>query len=84
MFYAGRCAAKEAVTKALGTGMVGDITPIDIEIRNQESGAPTIILSGGALAAAKRLGINRWSLSISHTQEQAVATAIAVQDEGEC
>jgi holo-[acyl-carrier protein] synthase len=80
-FYAGRCAAKEAVAKALGTGIVGDITPMDIQIRAQESGAPTVILSEGALAVAKRLGVERWSLSISHTQEHAVATAIALQDD---
>src|SRR4051812_12135785 len=80
VFYAGRCAAKEAVVKALGTGFAAGIAPTDIEIQAQESGIPFVILTGNALAVANQLGIGRWSLSISHTEQQAIATAIALQD----
>lgn len=81
-FLAGRVAAKEAVAKALGTGFWGDITQVDIEIRKREPGPPIVVLSGGALAMAQRLGIDRWMLSISHTSQHAVASAIALQEEG--
>jgi holo-[acyl-carrier protein] synthase len=80
-FYAGRHAAKEAVLKALGTGLTQDITPTDIEIQAQESGAPVVVLSGGALTLAKQLGIGRWLLSISDTEQHAIASAIALQDQ---
>ncbi|MCH2597393.1 MAG: holo-ACP synthase, partial [Pirellulales bacterium] len=46
--YAGRWAAKEAVLKSLGTGWRRGISWRDIEVRNLRSGAPTILLSGGA------------------------------------
>ncbi|HYH95911.1 holo-ACP synthase [Hyalangium sp.] len=82
IFYAGRCAAKEAVVKALGTGFAKGIAPTDIEVQAQDSGAPLVVLSGDALAMANQLGIGRWSLSISHTEQQAIATAIALQDDG--
>ena len=82
LFYAGRCAAKEAVAKALGTGFTGDVSQVDIEIGAHESGAPFVVLSGGALAVARQLGIDRWSLSISHTERHAVASAIALVENG--
>lgn len=80
VFLAGRCAAKEAVTKALGTGFREDITHTDIEIQKQEPGPPLVVLFGGALVMAQRLGIDRWMLSISHTTQHAVASAIALQE----
>jgi holo-[acyl-carrier protein] synthase len=81
-FYAGRHAAKEAVLKALGTGLTQDIAPIDVEIQAQVSGAPVVVLSGGALTTAKQLGIGRWLLSISDTGQLAIASALALQDDG--
>src|SRR5256886_12590058 len=47
-YYAGRFAAKEAVSKALGTGFVGEVTVHGIEILRLPSGAPTVNVIGGA------------------------------------
>jgi len=80
-FYARRHAAKEAVLKALGVGLTQDIVPTDVEIQSQESGAPVVVLSGGALALAKQLGIGRWLLSISDTEQFAIASVLAIQDD---
>lgn len=80
IFYAGRIAAKEAVVKALGTGFTGGISPTDIEILVCQSGAPSVLLRADALMTATRLGIHRWSISISHSTQQAIASAFAVQD----
>lgn len=72
----GLFAAKEAVAKALGTG-IGPVSWQEIEIRQGEQGEPALILHGRALAAAKSLGLTCWSVSISHTAGQAVAVAVA-------
>ena len=76
----GRIAAKEAVVKALGTGFSGDVSWQDVEVKTLESGAPTIVLSGGALHAAQSQGITDILISISHTATMAMASAIAVGD----
>jgi len=49
-YYAGRFAAKEAVSKALGTGMAGEVTVHTIEILRLPSGAPTVNVIGGRVA----------------------------------
>jgi holo-[acyl-carrier protein] synthase len=79
-YFAGRLAAKEAVVKALGTGFASDISWQQVAILRMESGQPTARLSGAALIAAEALGINRWLISISHTEAVAFASAIAIQD----
>ena len=79
-YFAGRYAAKEAVAKALGTGISGDIAWTDIEVLREPTGAPIVRISGGALNAASGKHISRWLISISHTGEYAVASAIAVGD----
>ncbi len=79
-FFAGRFAAKEAVVKALGTGLFGDIAWTDVEILRQPTGAPNVCLFGGALAVAQSLGVTRWLVSISHDESHAVASAIALGD----
>lgn len=76
--FAGRWAAKEAVLKALGTGWRQGITWQDIEVRNLPGGRPTIVLSGGALEAARRLGIYEVLISISHCRSHATAYALAL------
>ncbi len=73
---AGRFAAKEAVAKALGTG-IGDVTWKEIEILGDEQNAPVLSLRGAAEQKAKELGLTEWSLSISHSQSHAVAIAVA-------
>lgn len=75
---AGRFAAKEAVLKALGTGIAG-CRFIDVEVLpGKEGGAPRVTLSGGAKQIAQEQGINHVMISISHNQTSAVAFAVAV------
>lgn len=75
-----RFAAKEAVAKALGTG-IGEVRWQDIEILRDEARAPLLYLHGQAQTLAKSLGLQTWSLSLSHTRTQAVAFVVAVGDE---
>ncbi|MCI0493176.1 MAG: holo-ACP synthase [Planctomycetes bacterium] len=75
--FAGRWAAKEAVLKALGTGWRRGIGWRDIEICNDRSGAPSIILRGGARDVMEQAGIQKIHITISHCRSHAVATAIA-------
>jgi holo-[acyl-carrier protein] synthase len=77
-FLAGRFAAKEAITKALGTGWSQEISLTDIEIQRLSTGQPTVILHGKCQEIASELGILKWLLSISHTDLIAVASAIAL------
>jgi holo-[acyl-carrier protein] synthase len=79
-YYAGRFAAKEAVSKALGTGFSGDVTVHGINILRISTGEPEVKLSGEVLATAIALGITRWFISISHSGGLAMASVIAVGD----
>jgi holo-[acyl-carrier protein] synthase len=76
---AGRFAVKEAVLKALKTGWRKAITYRDIVVLNEPSGAPYVVLEGVARQVAKKLGVKKFFVSISHTKEYAVAMAIAVK-----
>ncbi len=73
---AGRFAAKEAAMKALGTGVRG-VSWKDIEVVRQRGGAPSICLYGRALTRAETLGVQQFSLSISHSKDYAVAFVVA-------
>ena len=73
---AGRFAAKEAVAKALGTG-IGDVSWKDIEILGDEQHAPILTLYGAADQKAKELGLQNWSVSISHSASHAMAVVVA-------
>jgi holo-[acyl-carrier protein] synthase len=75
---AGRWAVKEAVLKALGTGWRGGIEFVDIETLPDGYGKPHCRLTGKTADLAKSLGIDRVLVSISHTSEYAVGSAIAV------
>jgi holo-[acyl-carrier protein] synthase len=77
--YAGRWAAKEAVMKTLGTGFTKGVGWKNIEVSNQKSGRPVILLSGGAGNVARNLGIDEVLISISHCRTYATATAVAIQ-----
>lgn len=79
---AARFAAKEAVSKALGTGM-GVIRPIDMEVLRDENRAPHLHLHGEAQHLAENLGLHTWSISLSHSDEYAVAFVVAMGDEKE-
>jgi holo-[acyl-carrier protein] synthase len=73
---AGRYAAKEAVAKALGTG-IGAVAWREIEILRGPQREPRLHLHGEAARLAGELGLQEWSLSISHSQTDAVALAVA-------
>jgi holo-[acyl-carrier protein] synthase len=75
---AARFAAKEAVAKALGTG-IGVIGWKEIEVINGPRREPRLHLHGEAKARALELGLGSWSVSLSHTHEHAVAIAIALE-----
>ena len=65
-------AGKEAVVKAMGTGFQG-IHPSDIEILREPSGAPCVHLSGKAAAQARRHGVSGIHISLTDTEELAMA-----------
>ena len=70
--YAGKFSAKEAVSKALGTGVRG-FSPNDIEILNNELGKPYVIFKNSIEGFNSKYFVE---ISISHCREYAVATAI--------
>ncbi len=73
---AGRFAAKEAVMKALGLGL-REVGWQEIEITVGPLGKPGVRLTGRAAAVAARLGVQAWSVAISHTRLLAIAEALA-------
>jgi len=76
--YAGRWAAKEAVLKVLGTGWAKGIQWTDVEVINEASGAPTLLLANRAAEIAMAKGIRSVQISISHCKEYATAFAVGV------
>jgi holo-[acyl-carrier protein] synthase len=74
---AARFAAKEAVAKALGTG-IGTITWQEIEILRGPQREPILHLHGNAKQRAEQLGLETWSLSLSHSESDALAFVIAI------
>ncbi len=75
---AGRFAAKEAVLKLMGTGWQGKIAWTDIEVINNRAGQPEVTLSGEVKKLADKLGIKHISISITHTANFAIASAVAL------
>ena len=74
---AARFAAKEAVAKALGSG-IGDISWVEIEIRTDgDRRRPRLILHGAAKFLSEELDLTEWDISLSHTKSQAIAIAVA-------
>jgi len=73
---AARFAAKEAVSKALGTGL-GPVGFQDIEIQRGPLGEPVLCLSGRAESLAHRLGLSTWAISLSHSDSHAIAFVVA-------
>ena len=74
---AARFAVKEAVMKAMGVGL-GSFGWHDVETVRTESGAPELLVRGGAASLADGLGITRWMVSITHTDTTAVAVVAAL------
>jgi len=79
--FAGRWAAKEAVSKVLGLGVRG-IGWRDIEIERLPTGQPAVRLHGRAAARADQLGVERVAVSITHEREYALAIAFGVRSTG--
>ena len=77
---AGQIAAKEAISKALGTGLYDDMAWTDIEVLRDESGCPYVSLHCAVAAAAAQLGLRELTVSITHTSVVAAASAIAIGD----
>jgi holo-[acyl-carrier protein] synthase len=75
-FLAARFAAKEAVSKAFGTGIGAALGWQDIEIRRKESGEPFVVLHGKAVELLAARGAQRLHISLTHTENYAAATAI--------
>lgn len=73
---AARFAAKEAVAKALGTG-IGDIRWVEVEIRTAAERRPRLLLHGPAKALADEMGLTEWDISLSHSRTMAIAIAVA-------
>lgn len=73
---AARFAAKEAISKALGTGLVGISWP-EMEVLADRRGKPMVILHGRALARAEYLGLTEWAISLSHDAGHALAFVVA-------
>jgi holo-[acyl-carrier protein] synthase len=74
--YAARFAAKEAGLKAIGTGWRLGVAWKELEVRREPGGRPTLVFSGRAAEFANRLGAKRAHLSLSHTEEHAIAQVI--------
>ena len=75
--YAGRFAAKEAVMKALGRGWGSKVGWLDIEVLSSPGGKPEVYLRNKTSIYAQELGIQSFSLSITHTKQLAMAFVIA-------
>lgn len=73
---AARFAAKEAVSKALGTG-IGPVNWREIEILRGPARQPVLMLHGAAQRLADELRLTSWSLSLSHTATHAIAMVVA-------
>ncbi len=73
---AARFAAKEATMKALGVGL-GAFAFHDVEVVRAPSGAPSLRLAGAAAELADRRGVQRWQVSLTHSDLVAVAVVIA-------
>jgi holo-[acyl-carrier protein] synthase len=76
---AARFAAKEAISKALGVGIWwrGGIGWTDAEVRSDPLGKPNVVLYGRAAERARELGLDQWAISLSHTDEHAIAMVVA-------
>jgi holo-[acyl-carrier protein] synthase len=80
---AARFAAKEAISKALGTGIVGrgGVNWLDMEVLPNRRGKPLVYLHGRAQRRAEELGLTQWAISLSHERTMAIAF-VAASGEG--
>jgi holo-[acyl-carrier protein] synthase len=76
-FLAKRWALKEAVSKAIGTGISQGVRFKDMTVAHRESGQPFLILDGTTLDKSNELGITNWQISISDEKHHTVAFVVA-------
>lgn len=75
--YAGRFAAKEAASKAIGTGILSEgVALTDLEVVIDDSGAPDIVFHGKALEVVKQMNVTSASISITHEEGYAAAVCV--------
>ncbi len=79
-FLAARFAAKEAISKAFGTGIGKQLGWQDMEVGRKDSGEPFVILHEGGQELFQHRGATRFQLSLSHTESYAAAIAILEGD----
>lgn len=75
-YFAGRWAAKEAISKALNCGIGESCSWLDICTLNRGNGSPETVLSGNAAATAEKIGVKNIHVSITHEKDYACATAV--------
>lgn len=76
--YAARWAAKEAVSKAFGTGIGADLAWNEIEIARRPSGEPELVLHGRAKEFAAEIGVREVKISLTHAKHYAAANAVVL------
>ena len=76
--YAARFAAKEAISKAFGTGITVDLGWKDMEVLRRDSGEPYVVLHGDGKEFAKKRGIEQVMVSLTHADHYAAANAVAL------
>ena len=74
--FAARFCAKEAVSKALGTGIAKGVTFQDIEIINDDAGKPVAVLHGEAKRLFEKMGGKAIDVSLTHSRHYAAAQAV--------
>lgn len=74
--FAARFAAKEAAAKALGTGIQSGVGWREIEVVREPSGRPSLRLHGRAGSVARRIGVNRFLVSLTHSRSHAIAQVL--------
>ena len=74
--FAARFAAKEAGAKALGTGISRGVTWTEIEVVREASGRPSLKFHGRAAEMAQRLGVRNAALSLTHSNDTAMASVV--------
>jgi holo-[acyl-carrier protein] synthase len=74
--FAARFAAKEALSKAFGTGIGKAMSWKEIDVRKKSNGEPFIVLDGGATELANERGVTKVWISLSHTEHYAMATIV--------
>jgi holo-[acyl-carrier protein] synthase len=78
LHLAARFAAKEALLKALGTGLTDGLSWLDMEVTRDEAGETGLLLSGGARAFAERQRVGRALLSLAHGRDYAIAVVVLI------